>query len=84
MTQFVWHVRQSADEEFTAASYPEIESEYLIQDPEEDFRAYLDTLEIDKSLDASVLTKIAVRSLEHAVGKKEGRLSAESIMEDEK
>jgi DNA repair exonuclease SbcCD nuclease subunit len=84
VAQFVWLVRQSVDEEFTAASYPEIESEYLIQDPEEDFRAYLDTLEIDKSLDTSVLTKIAVRSLEHAVGKKQGRLSVESIMEDEK
>jgi len=83
VAQFVWNVRQSIDEEFTAASYPEIESEYLIQDPEEDFRAYLETLEIDKSLDPSLLTKIAVRSLEHAVGKKEGRLNAESIMEDE-
>jgi DNA repair exonuclease SbcCD nuclease subunit len=83
VAQFVWNVRQSIDEEFTSASYPEIESEYLIQDPEEDFRAYLDTLEIEKSLDQSLLTKIAVCSLEHAVGKKEGRLNAESIMEDE-
>jgi DNA repair exonuclease SbcCD nuclease subunit len=81
--QFVWHVRQSVDEEFTAASYPEIESEYLIQDPEEDFRSYLDTLEIEKSLDPSVLTKIAVRSLEHAVGKKSGQLNVESVMEDD-
>ena len=84
VAQFVWQVKQSVDEEFTAASYPEIESEYLIQDPEEDFQSYLDTLEIDKSLDAGVLTKIAVRALEHAVGKKEGRLNSESIMEDEK
>jgi DNA repair exonuclease SbcCD nuclease subunit len=84
IAQFVWLVKQSVDDEFIAASYPEIESEYLIQDPEEDFRAYLDTLEIDKSLDPSKLTKIAVRSLEHAVGKKDGRLNAESIMEDEK
>jgi DNA repair exonuclease SbcCD nuclease subunit len=84
VAQFVWHVRQSVDEVFIAASYPDIESEYLIQDPEEDFRAYLDTLEIDKSLDPGDLTKIAVCSLEHAVGKKEGRLSAESLMEDDK
>jgi DNA repair exonuclease SbcCD nuclease subunit len=81
--QFFWNVRQSIDEEFTAAAYPEIESEYLIQDPEEDFRAYLDTLEIDKTLDPGVLTKIAVRSLEHAVGKKSGALNTESILEDE-
>ncbi|MGY5856378.1 MAG: metallophosphoesterase [Candidatus Thorarchaeota archaeon] len=84
VAQFVWHVKHAVDEEFIAASYPEIESEYLIQDPEEDFRAYLDTLEIDKSLDTSLLTKIAVRALEHAVGTKEGRLNSESIMEDEK
>ncbi len=84
VAQFVWHVRQSVDEEFTAASYPDIESEYLIQDPEEDFREYLLTLEIDKSLDPSVLTKIAVRSLEHAVGKRDGQLNTESIMEDKK
>ncbi|MFW9926249.1 MAG: exonuclease SbcCD subunit D [Candidatus Thorarchaeota archaeon] len=82
ISQFIWHVRQSVDEEFTSASYPEIESEYLIQDPEEDFQAYLDTLEIDKSFDPTILTKIAVRSLEHAVGKKEGRLNTESLMED--
>jgi DNA repair exonuclease SbcCD nuclease subunit len=84
VAQFVWQVNQSVDEEFTAASYPEIESEYLIQDPEEDFQAYLGTLEIDKTLDTDVLTKIAVRALEHAVGKREGRLNSESIMEDEK
>ncbi len=83
VAQFVWLVRQSVDEEFAAASYPEIESEYLIQDPEDDFHAYLETLEIDKSLDTDILTKIAVRSLEHAVGKKEGRLNIDSIMEDE-
>ncbi len=83
VAQFVWLVKQSVDDEFIAASYPEIESEYLIQDPEEDFQAYLDTLEIDKSLDPKTLTKIAVRALEHAVGKKEGRLNSESIMEDE-
>jgi DNA repair exonuclease SbcCD nuclease subunit len=83
VAQFVWQVKQSVDE-FTAASYPEIESEYLIQDPEEDFQAYLNTLEIDKSLDTDVLTKIAVRALEYAVGKKEGRLNSESVMEDEK
>ncbi|MHA2146483.1 MAG: metallophosphoesterase family protein, partial [Candidatus Thorarchaeota archaeon] len=83
IVQFVWFVRQFGDDEFTSAAYPEIESEYLIQDPEEDFRAYLDTLEIDKTLDTSVLTKIAVRSLEYAVGKHEGKMNSESVTEDE-
>ena len=84
IAQFFWNVRQSIDEEFTAASYPEIESEYLIQDPEEDFRAYLETLEIDKTMNPDLLTRIAVRSLEHAVGKRQERLNTESIrMDDE-
>jgi DNA repair exonuclease SbcCD nuclease subunit len=83
IAQFVWFVRQFGDDEFTSAAYPEIESEYLIQDPEEDFRAYLDTLEIDKTLDTSMLTKIAVRSLEYTVGKREGKMNSESVTEDD-
>jgi DNA repair exonuclease SbcCD nuclease subunit len=81
IAQFLWVVKQSLDTEFSPASYPEIESEYLIEDPEEDFHAYLETLEIDKSLDPDVLTKIAVRALEHAVGKREGNLNSDSLME---
>lgn len=84
IAQFVWQVKQTGDEDFVAASYPEIESEYLIQDPEEDFQEYLSTLEIDKTLDTDILTKIAVRALEYAVGKREGRMNSESIMEGEK
>jgi DNA repair exonuclease SbcCD nuclease subunit len=83
IAQFVWFVRQFGVDDYTSAAYPEIESEYLIQDPEEDFRAYLDTLEIDKTLDTSVLTKIAVQSLEYAVGKRDGKMTSESITEDE-
>ncbi|MFX1482723.1 MAG: exonuclease SbcCD subunit D [Promethearchaeota archaeon] len=83
IAQFVWFVRQIGGEEFTSAAYPEIESEYLIQDPEEDFRAYLETLEVDKSLDPSLLTKIAVKSLEFAVEKNEGKMDSDSITEDE-
>ena len=83
VSQFVWFVRQFGDDEFTSAAYPEIESEYLIQDPEEDFKAYLETLDVDKSFDPSLLTKIAVRSLEYSVGKREGKMNSESVTEDE-
>ena len=83
VSQFVWFVRHFGDDEFTSASYPEIESEYLIQDPEEDFRAYLETLDVDKTLDPNLLTKIAVRSLEYSVGKRDGKMSSESVTEDE-
>lgn len=83
VVQFVWYTSSLVDREYTAASYPEIESEYLIEDPEKDFRDYLETLEIDASFDVEKLTKIAVVSLEFAVGKREGRMTSGSILEEE-
>ncbi len=83
IAQFVWELKQSADAEYTAASYPEIESEYLIEDPEADFKGYLETLEIDKNFDVETLTKIAVTSLEFAVGKREGKMTSDALQEDE-
>jgi len=83
IAQFVWELRQSVDGEYTAAAYPEIESEYLIEDPEVDFKSYLETLEIDKNFDVETLTKIAVTSLEFAVGKREGKMTSDALQEDE-
>jgi DNA repair exonuclease SbcCD nuclease subunit len=79
VSQFVWSTRQSVDSEYVSASYPEIESEYLIEEPESDFRDYMKTLEIDKSLDLDILTNIAVASLEFAVGKREGKMTYDSF-----
>lgn len=84
IAQYVWDIRQSSDAKYTAAAYPEIESEYLIEDPEVDFKGYLDTLEVDKNFDVELLTKIAVTSLEFAVGKREGKMTADALQEDEK
>ncbi|MBN2230427.1 MAG: metallophosphoesterase [Candidatus Thorarchaeota archaeon] len=83
IAQLIWILRETGDAEFTSASYPEIESEYLIEDPEEDFKNYLATLEIDKSFDTEILTKIAVASLEYAVGKRSGKMTAQSLTEAE-
>ncbi len=83
VAQFVWSAKESVDSEYVAASYPEIESEYLIEDPEKDFRDYLSTLEIDKSLDLDILTKIAVTSLEFAVGTRDGKMTSESLTRDD-
>ena len=47
IAQFVWTVRQ-AEAEYSPSAYPEIESEFLIEDPEDDFRAYLESLDIDE------------------------------------
>ena len=83
IAQFVWDLQQSAGGEYTAASYPEIESEFLIEDPEADFKGYLETLEIDKNYDVETLTQIAVTSLEFAVGKREGKMTSDALQEDE-
>jgi DNA repair exonuclease SbcCD nuclease subunit len=83
VAQFVWELKQSTDSEYTSAAYPEIESEYLIEDPEADFKGYLETLEIDKDFDVETLTKIAVTSLEFAVGKREGKMTSDTLQEDE-
>jgi DNA repair exonuclease SbcCD nuclease subunit len=82
VAQFVWSTRQTVDSEYIAASYPEIESEYLIENPETDFRDYLGSLDIDKSLDLDTLTKIGVTSLEFSVGKRNGKMTSESLTED--
>jgi DNA repair exonuclease SbcCD nuclease subunit len=83
VAQFYWNMQPSADKDYVAGDYPEIESDYLIEDPQSDFRDYLSTLELDSGLDENILTRIAVRSLEHAVGKRQGKLTTESLWEDE-
>jgi len=55
----------------------------LIEDPEADFKGYLKTLEIDPNFDVETLTKIAVTSLEFAVGKREGKMTSDALQEDE-
>jgi len=84
VAQYIWETRKTTEDEHVSASYPEIESEYLIEDPEMDFRAYLETLEIDKNLDVETLTKIAVTSLEFAVGTREGKMTTDSFQEETK
>ena len=84
VAQYIWEIQKSTEAERASASYPEIESEYLIEDPEMDFREYLETLELDKDLDIETLTKIAVTSLEFAVGTREGKMTSDSLKEGEK
>ena len=83
VSQFYWNIQPSADRELTGGDYPDIESEYLIEDPEADFRDYLSTLELESSLDERTLTLIAVRALEFAVGKRDGKMTTESLGEDD-
>lgn len=82
IAQFVWTVRQ-AEAEHSPSAYPEIESEFLIEDPEGDFRAYLESLEIDERYEEKTLTKIAVAALKVSVGGKEHRLTLDDFMEGE-
>ncbi|MGY5854731.1 MAG: hypothetical protein RTU92_14270, partial [Candidatus Thorarchaeota archaeon] len=81
VSQLVWTI-QSSEFEHDAAAYPEIESEYLIESPESDFKEYLEGLTIEEKYDVSVLTKIAVSALKIAVGRGDENLTIESIMEE--
>jgi DNA repair exonuclease SbcCD nuclease subunit len=79
VSQFTWVIKQS-QQEFEAQAYPEIESEYLIEDPESDFKDYLETITIDERYDVSTLTKIAVKALSSAVENRE-KLTLEKLVE---
>ncbi|RLI51343.1 MAG: hypothetical protein DRO73_00060 [Candidatus Thorarchaeota archaeon] len=82
VAQFVWAVRVE-EREHNAPAYSDIESEYLIENPEQDFREYLGTLEVDPRYDPELLTKIAVRALEFAVSGTEEHLTIDTLEEDE-
>ena len=60
----------------------EIESEYLIEDPEMDFKEYLESVDIDERYDVDKLTKIAVKSLQSAVENRE-KMTLDSLLEGE-
>ncbi|MFW9887493.1 MAG: exonuclease SbcCD subunit D [Candidatus Thorarchaeota archaeon] len=82
VAQFVWNIRQT-EAEHSPSAYPEIESEFLIEDPEGDFRAYLETLEIDERYDKRKLTKIAVEALRISVTRPDESLRLEHLTEGE-
>ncbi len=82
ISQLVWVIKQS-QQEFDSQAYPEIESEYLIEDPETDFKEYLESVSIDERYDVSDLTKIAVKALNIAVEGGE-KMTLESLTEAER
>ncbi|MFQ5832115.1 MAG: exonuclease SbcCD subunit D [Candidatus Thorarchaeota archaeon] len=82
IAQLVWTIRQP-DAEYVTPAYPEIESEYLIENPESDFRAYLETLDVDERFDEGTLTKIAVKALKLSVSRTDERLTLETLSEGE-
>ncbi len=81
IAQMKWTVR-TPTLEGDAASYPEIESEYLIEDPEQDFLAYLETVKIDDRYDPALLTKIAVSALKKSVTQDDEKMTLETITEE--
>ncbi len=81
ISQLVWSIKQR-DITHDSAAYPEIESEYLIEDPQKDFQSYLDTLKIGEEYDSDILTKVAVRALEFAVGRDEGSFTIDTLSKE--
>ena len=82
IVQLVWTIRRR-EIDHDEAAYPEIESEYLIEDPEEDFKTYLETLSLDEKYDPETLTQIAVRALEITVGRSGEKLTLDTISKEE-
>ncbi|MHA1959974.1 MAG: metallophosphoesterase family protein [Candidatus Thorarchaeota archaeon] len=83
VAQLVWPPKRSVVDHDSAA-YPEIVSEYLIEDPELDFRRYLDSLELPEEYDPSKLTEIAVKALQLAVSGTGAKLTPELLLEDDR
>ena len=84
LAQFVWTIRHR-EVEYDAAAYPEIESEYLIEDPENDFKTYLsESQQVDEQYNTDMLTKIAVKALKIAISDSGEKLKLEDLTEDER
>ncbi|MFO7836032.1 MAG: metallophosphoesterase [Candidatus Thorarchaeota archaeon] len=81
LVQLVWSIKQE-DTEHVKAAYPEIQSEYLIEDPEKDFQNYLDTLELDESLDVDTLVAITVKALRASVNPDKDKLVYDDLLEE--
>ena len=82
IVQFVWRQRQTEISRDPSA-YPEIESEYLIEDPETDFKEYLDSITLDEKFESELLTKVAVKALKLAASGSDDKLTLDSFGEDE-
>ncbi|UCE10159.1 MAG: metallophosphoesterase family protein [Candidatus Thorarchaeota archaeon] len=83
VVQLVWPPKRSVIDHDSAA-YPEIVSEYLIEDPEQDFRSYLESEELPEEYDSEKLISIAVKALQFAVSGKGEKLTPELVFEEEK
>ncbi|MFX1369144.1 MAG: exonuclease SbcCD subunit D [Promethearchaeota archaeon] len=80
IVQFVWSQRQ-IEMSRDPSAYPEIESEYLIEDPETDFKEYLASLELDETYDSEILTRVAVEALKLAASGSDEKLTLDTLGE---
>ena len=81
VAQFVWDARQ-AEKERDVTAYPEIVTDYLIEDPHEDFRKFLEASKIDPGLDTKTLTQIAVKAMQMAVKREGETMSLDNYSEE--
>ncbi len=81
VAQLVWQFGFKRQEQESPA-YPEVVSEYLIDDPEEDFKTYLKELKIDSQYDPEILTRIAVEALRLAVSPSDEHLTWDTLKKD--
>ncbi len=83
VAQFVWHIKTTEAEQ-EGFAFPEITSEYIIEDPEKDFREYLESITPDPAYDPKMMTRIFVKALSLSVRGSDERFSVEHLNDDDR
>ncbi|MCD6164471.1 MAG: DNA repair exonuclease [Candidatus Odinarchaeota archaeon] len=84
IAQFVWDWK-NVEKTWTAPAYIAEEKEYLIEDPEKDFKEFLKTQKIEEGYDINLLVKLAAKAIKEALGKpSEDKISKEVQKASEK
>ncbi len=83
IAQFVWAIK-TKELEHDDKAFPEIISDYLIEDPDKDFQEYLQSLQLDPAYDPKIMTRIVVKALRVAIQGGDEKLSVEHLSEDDK
>ncbi len=82
IVQFVWPLKKLGSE-FTTSAYEEIVSEFLIDEPESDFKEFLEHWKLDERYDPDTLARIAARALEIAARGMNAKMTVEDLEGDD-
>jgi len=84
IAQFVWDWK-NVEKTWVSPAYIAEEKEYLIEDPEKDFKEFLKSQKIEEGYDIDLLAKLAAKAIKEALGKpSEDKISEELQKESKK